>query len=29
MSVDVAAGFAGISMGYLSMLERGQRRFER
>jgi len=25
----VAAGLAGISKGYLSMLERGQRRFER
>ncbi len=29
MSVEVAAGLAGISKGYLSMLERGQRRFER
>ena len=29
MSVEVAAGLAGISKGHLSMLERGQRRFER
>ncbi len=29
MSVEVAAGLAGISKGYLSMLERGQRRFDR
>jgi transcriptional regulator with XRE-family HTH domain len=29
LSLDVAAGLAGISKGYLSMLERGQRRFER
>ncbi|MQA10775.1 MAG: helix-turn-helix domain-containing protein [Pseudonocardiaceae bacterium] len=29
LSLEVAAGLAGISMGYLSMLERGERRFER
>lgn len=29
LSVEVAAGLTGISKGYLSMLERGQRRFER
>jgi transcriptional regulator with XRE-family HTH domain len=29
MSQDVAAGLAGITKGYLSMLENGQRRFER
>ncbi len=29
LSLEVAAGLAGISKGYLSMLERGQRSFER
>ncbi len=29
LSVEVAAGLAGISKGYLSLLERGHRRFER
>lgn len=29
LSLDVAAGLAGISTGYLSMLERGQRGFNR
>jgi transcriptional regulator with XRE-family HTH domain len=29
MSLTVAAGLAGISKGYLSMLENGERRFER
>lgn len=29
LSLDVAAGLAGISKSYLSMLERGQRRFDR
>jgi len=29
MSLDVAAGLAGISKGYLSRLERGERNFER
>ncbi len=29
LSLDVAAGLAGISKGYLSKLETGQRRFER
>jgi transcriptional regulator with XRE-family HTH domain len=29
LSLDVAAGLAGISKGYLSMLERGQRGFNR
>jgi transcriptional regulator with XRE-family HTH domain len=29
MSLDVAAGLAGISKSYLSMLETGERRFER
>ncbi len=29
LSLDVAAGLAGISKGYLSRLETGQRRFER
>jgi transcriptional regulator with XRE-family HTH domain len=29
LSLDVAAGLAGISAGYLSRLERGQRSFER
>lgn len=29
LSVEVAAGLAGISTGYLSLLERGHRRFER
>lgn len=29
MGLATAAGLAGISKGYLSMLERGQRRFER
>lgn len=29
LSLDVAAGLAGISTGYLSRLERGERRFDR
>jgi transcriptional regulator with XRE-family HTH domain len=29
LSLDVAAGLAGITKGYLSMLERGQRGFNR
>ncbi len=29
MSLDVAAGLAGISKPYLSRLERGERAFER
>ena len=29
LSLDVVAGLAGISKGYLSRLETGQRRFER
>jgi transcriptional regulator with XRE-family HTH domain len=29
LTVEVAAGLAGISKGYLSLLERGHRRFER
>ncbi|MCA1706449.1 MAG: helix-turn-helix transcriptional regulator, partial [Actinobacteria bacterium] len=29
LSLDVAAGLAGISKSYLSMLETGQRRFDR
>jgi len=29
LSLDVAAGLAGISAGYLSRLERGERRFDR
>lgn len=29
LSLDVAAGLAGVSKPYLSMLERGERRFER
>ncbi len=29
LSLDTAAGLAGISKPYLSMLERGQRRFQR
>lgn len=29
LSVETAAGLAGISKGYLSLLERGERRFER
>ncbi len=29
LSLDVAAGLAGVSKAYLSMLENGQRRFER
>ncbi|MGB9046932.1 MAG: helix-turn-helix transcriptional regulator, partial [Pseudonocardiaceae bacterium] len=29
LSLDVAAGLAGISKGYLSMLEHGQRGFNR
>lgn len=29
LSLDTAAGLTGITKGYLSMLERGQRRFER
>jgi transcriptional regulator with XRE-family HTH domain len=29
MSLDVAAGLAGISRSYLAMLERGERRFDR
>lgn len=29
LSLDVAAGLAGVSKAYLSMLKNGQRRFER
>ena len=29
LSLEVAAGLAGISTGYLSRLERGERNFER